>query len=175
MTFDVIHSEIVYQGRAFGVRRDQVRLPNGEATHWDIIAHPGAVTLVPVDEQGRLWFVRQYRHAIGQDLLELPAGTLKPGEPPEECALRELREEIGMAASQLQKLGDFFLAPGYSSEHLHIFLATGLTPASLPGDADEFLKIEIIPAEQAYQMITAGQFQDGKTLAALALARLRLG
>ena len=94
MPFEIIHSEKIYQGRVFGVRCDRVSLPNGRSVELDIVEHPGAVTLVPVDDQGNLWFVRQYRHGGRVNLLELPAGSLEPGEPPEACALREVREEI---------------------------------------------------------------------------------
>jgi len=167
MAFETLHSATVYNGRAFDVRRDQVRLPDGQVAHLDIIEHVGAVTILPLDEQGQVWFVRQYRHAARQRLLELPAGTLEPGEPPEVCASREIREEIGMSAGQLRKLGEFFLAPGYSTEYMHIFLATNLRPDPLPGDADEFLSVEKVPLEQALAMARSGELHDAKSLAAL--------
>jgi len=167
MSFETIHSEKKYQGKAFDVRQDQVRLPNGQAVHLDIVEHVGAVTLIPVDESGRVWFVRQYRHATGKLLLELPAGTIEPDEPPEQCALREIREETGMACKTLQKVGEFYLAPGYSTEYMHVFLATGLYPDPLPGDSDEFLSIERIPLQQAYQMARNGEIQDAKSLVGL--------
>ena len=136
-----------------------------------IVDHPGAVTLLPVDSQGRVWFVRQYRHAIQQDLLELPAGTLEKGEEPQACARREVREEIGMAAELLQKIGEFYLAPGYSSEYMHVYLATGLMADPLKGDDDEFITVERIPIEQVYARAEEGTIKDGKTLAVLQLAR----
>ena len=126
MSFERVDSEMGYQGRAFNVRRDTVRLPDGQLARLDIVEHVGAVTILPLDETGRIWFVRQYRHAAGKVLLELPAGTLEAGEAPEACAAREVREEIGQAAGELQKLGEFFLAPGYSTEYMHVYLATGL-------------------------------------------------
>jgi ADP-ribose pyrophosphatase len=107
MTFETIRSEKKYRGKAFDVRQDQVRLPDGQTVSLDIIDHVGAVTLIPVDENGMIWFVRQYRHATGKLLLELPAGTLESGEQPEACALRELREETGVACKHLQKVGEF--------------------------------------------------------------------
>ncbi len=171
MKFKTIHSESIYQGRVFGVRKDQVELPNGKMTHLDIIDHPGAVTLIPIDEHGRIWFVRQYRYAAGGELLELPAGTLEKDESPEHSASREVREEIGMAAGKLRRIGDFFMAPGYSTEHMYVFLATDLRSEPLKRDEDEFLSIEQIPIEKVYAMADAGQIQDGKTLAALLLAR----
>lgn len=174
MQYETIHSEKKYAGKAFDVRRDQVRLPDGQIAHLDIVEHVGAVTLLPMDETGAIWFVRQYRHAAGKDLLELPAGTMELGEPAEGCARREIREEIGMAASEIRKIGEFFLAPGYSTEYMYIFLATGLIPDPLPGDADEFLSVERIPLQQAYQMAKDGEIQDAKSLAGLFYLRCEL-
>lgn len=172
MPYPVEHTERMYQGRAFQVRKDQVRLPNGLVAQMDIVEHVGAVTIVPVDDEGQIWFVRQYRHAAGQDLLELPAGTIEPGEPPEVCAAREIREEIGMRAETLRKLGAFFLAPGYSTEYMHVFLATGLVPDPLPGDQDEFLNIERFPLTDVDRLVQTGVIQDSKSLAGIYLLRL---
>jgi nudix-type nucleoside diphosphatase (YffH/AdpP family) len=171
MTIETITSEQIYQGRAFSVRRDQVRLPNGRVTQLDIVEHVGAVTIIPLDEQKHILFVRQYRHAAGRFLLELPAGTLEKDEPPEECAHREIREETGMAAEQLQKIGEFFLAPGYSTEFMHIYLATELHSDPLPVDQDEILSLVPLDVEQAYQHIFDGEIKDAKSIAALLLAR----
>ncbi len=168
--FTVERSEKVFQGRVFDVRRDWVRLPNGRTTALDIITHHGAVTIVPLDKQGQLWLVRQYRHAAGTMLLEFPAGTLEPNEAPEVCAAREIREEIGMAAENLQLLGTFYLAPGYSTEYMHVYLATDLSPAPLPPDADEILEPVTLPIDEILNLARAGQIQDAKTLAALMLA-----
>lgn len=175
MPLETLKSETVYHGKAFAVRRELIRLPNGNETWLDIVDHPGAVTLVPVDPQGRVYFVRQYRHPIGGEILELPAGTLDPGEEPEACALREVREEIGMSASRLEKLGEFFLAPGYSTEYMHIFLATGLKPSPLPGDEDEIIQVVSLAPARAFELIAEGQIRDAKTLAALYLAQPHLG
>jgi ADP-ribose pyrophosphatase len=174
MSFDRLDSELVYQGRVFDVRRDQVLLPDGKRAFLDVVAHGGAVTVLPIDAAGMVWFVRQFRYAAGATLLELPAGTLEPGEDPADCARREVREEVGMSAGRLEKIGGFFLAPGYSTEFLHIYLATELTPNPLEADADEFLSVETLPLEQAYALAETGQLQDGKTLATLLLARRRL-
>jgi ADP-ribose pyrophosphatase len=171
MKFETIHSQPMYQGRAFSVRQDRVILPNGAETKLDIVEHIGAVTILPVDADGNIWFVRQYRHAIGIEILELPAGTLVPGETPEVCADRETREEIGMGAKKFQKIGAFYLAPGYSTEFMHVFLATDLFDAPLAGDSDEFLAIERIPIKQVVNMVQTGKFIDGKTLAVFQLAR----
>jgi ADP-ribose pyrophosphatase len=174
MLFELIHSEQVYQGKAFDVRRDRVRAPDDQVLVLDIVAHVGAVTILPLDEQDRIWFVRQYRHAAGQVLLELPAGTLEKGEAPEACARREIREETGLAAGRIEKVGEFFLAPGYSTEYMHVFLATNLSPDPLPGDADEFLSVAAIPVDQVKRMVASGEIKDAKSLAALALVSERL-
>lgn len=171
MNFKTIHSQSIYQGRAFSVRQDQVRLPNGVETRLDIVEHIGAVTILPIDADGNIWFVRQYRHAAGIEVLELPAGTLEEGEDPEACAARETREEIGMGAKKLQKIGEFYMAPGYSTEFMHVFMATNLYEAPLDGDSDEFLDIECIPFQQIPDMIRTGKIIDGKTLAAFQLAK----
>ena len=131
--------------------------------------------MVPRDGEGNVWFVQQYRHAAGRVLLELPAGTLNAGEAPEVCAAREVREEIGMAAGTLQYLGGFFNAPGYSTEFLHIFLATDLKPDPSPHDDDEFLNTVKIPLGEAIAMAGDGRIIDAKSIAALLMARAKIG
>lgn len=168
--FDTIKTTIIHEGKVFDVRHDKVRLPNGQITTLDIVDHPPAVVIVPLDSEDNIWFVKQYRHATGEIVRELPAGVLEPGEQPELCAHRELREEIGMSANRFQKIGEFYIAPGYSSEYLHIFLATGLQPDPLPGDEDEFISIERIPTKIAFSMIEDGKLKDAKSLASLILA-----
>jgi len=167
--FEVLRSETGYRGRAFSVRQDVVQFPGGRETRLDIIEHNAAVTIFPIDAEQRVWFVRQYRHAAATTLLELPAGTLETGEDPLVCAQRELQEEIGMRAEEFLPLGEFFLAPGYSTEYMHVFLARGLSPSTLPGDEDEFLSVEQIPLSQVFAMARNGQIQAAKTLAALFL------
>ncbi len=171
MAFETEGSKIIYQGRVFAVQQDQVRMPDGKLVQFDVVAHHGAVTILPLDEEGRVWFVRQYRHPAKTNLLELPAGVMEEGEAPGASARREIREEIGMAAGELRSIGTFFLAPGYSTEFMYVFLATQLTAAPLKGDEDEFISVEKIPVQQVTQMVAAGQVQDAKTLAALFLAQ----
>lgn len=170
MAYELLKSEIEYTGRAFTVRRDTLRLPDGHESRFDIVDHIGSVVLIPVDAGGNLLFVRQYRLAARLELLELPAGTLDEGEAPEACARREIREETGMAAGKLQHLGGFYLAPGYSTEYMHVYLATDLNPDPLEADADEFLSLETIPLARALKMARDGQIPDAKTHAALFLA-----
>jgi len=175
MTYSVTASEPIFDGRAFKVRIDSVRAPDGKVRKIEIVDHPGAVLLVPVDADGRLHFVRQYRHSSLEVLIELPAGTLDPSEDPEDCARRECREEIGMAPNEIKRLGGFFLSPGYTTEYLHVYLATGLTEAPLPADEDEDLRVERLTLEQADELARSGELHDGKTLAALYLYRLHGG
>lgn len=169
--FSLIESETTYRGRVFDVRRDHVRLPDGGDIHLDVVAHSGAVTVVPIDESGRVYLVRQYRHAVGEDLLEFPAGTLEEGEDPESCAARELREEVGMAGADFRLIGTFYLAPGYSTEFMFVYLARNLSPSPLPGDEDEFLSVETMGIQDLYAMADRGDLKDAKSLAALHLAR----
>ncbi|HUH98633.1 MAG TPA: NUDIX hydrolase [Anaerolineales bacterium] len=171
MPFEFLKSEAVFQGRAFKIRRDFLKTPDGRTTTYEIVEHGGSVVILPVDGQGNLLFVRQYRHAAGLDLLELPAGTREGGEPHEACAAREIREETGMAAGKLERIGDFYLAPGYSTEFMAVFLATELTHNPLHPDEDEFLQVEKIPIHKAIGMAEKGEMPDAKTLAALFLAR----
>ena len=171
MSYTVTAREPVFAGHAFKVRIDTVRRPDGKQHKLEIVDHPGAVTLVPVDNDGRLHFVRQYRHSTQEEMLELPAGTLEPGEDPAACARRECREEIGMAPEKLEPLGGFFLAPGYSTEYLHVSPATGWTDPPPPGDEDEALQVERLTLEQAEELARSGKLHDAKSLAALYLYR----
>ena len=171
MTFQLIKSETLLQGRVFRIRRDTLKTPNGRETKFEIIEHGGSVIVVPVDEHGDMYFVRQSRHAAGKDLLELPAGTRDGDEPYEECAAREIREETGMEAGKLQKVGEFFLAPGYSSEFMEVYLATHLKHNPLEADEDEFLTVEKYPVKQAIEMAERGEMPDAKSLAALLMVK----
>ena len=174
MSFELLRSEPLFKGRVFTIRRDTLKTPDGRETRVDIVEHHGSVVLVPIDEAGNLLLVRQYRHAAARDLLELPAGTLEAGEPPDACAAREIREETGFAAAQLEELGRFYLAPGYSTEFMVVFLATGLSHSPLRADADEFLQVEKLPVRLALERAERGEIPDAKSLAALLLARPHL-
>ena len=171
MTYLVTHSEQMFRGKVFSVRIDQVEKPSGETMRVDVVEHQGAVVLVPVDDEGRIWFVQQYRHPTGKWLLELPAGTLDPEEEPEACAVRECREEIGMSPDQLTLLGGAFLAPGYSTEYLHFYLVRRLRQAPLPPDHDEDLNIVRLTWDEATDRVVRGELEDAKSLAGMFLAR----
>jgi ADP-ribose pyrophosphatase len=172
--FEFLKSELLLEGRAFKIRRDHLRTPDGRETNFEIVEHGGSVIMLPLDQESNLLFVRQYRHAARSNLLELPAGTRDGDEPYEACAAREMREETGMAAGTLKKVGEFFLAPGYSTEFMAVFLATDLRPSPLPSDADEFLETVRVPLREAILMAEGGQIPDAKSLAALFLARSAL-
>ncbi len=167
MEYSIINSEVIFEGKVFKVRVDEVRKPSGESMRVDVVEHGGAVTLIPMDEQSRILMVRQYRHPAGKQLLELPAGTLDHDETPEQCAVRECREEVGLAPGKLVHLGGFFLAPGYSTEYLELFLATELSPAPLPQDYDEDLIIERLSVDEVLGRIAKNEICDAKTIAGL--------
>ncbi len=171
MSFTLLRSENLLQGRSFKIRRDYLKTPDGSETQFEIVEHGGSVIIIPIDNDGNIWFVRQYRHAAGMDMLELPAGTRDQNEPYEVCAAREIREEIGMEAGELIHLSSFYLAPGYSTEYMGVFFATGLKPNPLEADADEFLTVEKIPVKKALEMAEQGEIPDAKSLAALLIAR----
>lgn len=171
MPFELLKSELLMKGRAFAIRRDYLKTPDGRETRLEIIEHGGSVVIIPIDENGKILLVRQYRHATGKNLLELPAGTLDEDEEPEACAAREIREETGRAAGSLKKLGEFYLAPGYSDEFMFVYLATELSDSPLDPDDDEFLSLETVPIAEAIRMAERGEIPDAKSLAALFLAK----
>jgi ADP-ribose pyrophosphatase len=173
-TFKLLRSETLFQGRVFRIRRDTVEAPGGRETKFDIVEHGGSVILIPVDADGNILFVRQPRYAVGIDLLELPAGTRDGDELYKTCAAREIREETGMEAGTLKKVGQFYLAPGYSTEYMEVYLATDLRENPLEADEDEFLTLVKIPMKEAIAMAERGEMPDSKSLAALLLARPHL-
>lgn len=175
LTETVLGTETIYEGRLVRLYRATVRLPNGETSIREIVRHPGAVAMVPLTPQGAVILVQQFRLPSGQVLLEIPAGTLKPGEDPALAARRELQEEIGLKPGRLTPLGGEFTAPGYTSEFIHLFLAEDLAPAPLAVDDDEFLETVTLPLDEALRRVETGAIQDGKTIAALLLAARRLG
>jgi ADP-ribose pyrophosphatase len=168
----LLSSQIVFSGRLLTVRIDSVRLPDGREATREVVQHPGAVAMVPRLGDD-LILVRQWRQPLGRAMLEIPAGTLKPGEPHEACADRELREEIGYAPGRLTKLAAVALAPGYSSEVLQIYLAEDLIADRAAQDADEFVRAERVPMREAVRRAVAGDFDDAKTVAGVLLTWAR--
>jgi len=171
MKHTIKQREVVYSGKAFKVEKVHLGLPDGREGLYDLVNHIGSVTILPLSQQGDILFVRQYRVGSENELLELPAGTLNPGESPLECARREIQEETGMGAREFIQLGDIFLAPGYATEHMYLYMARDLFPSNAEGDEDEFIQVESIPARRAYEMAYANEIHDSKTLAVMLLAR----
>lgn len=159
-----------FAGRRVTLRVERVRLADGTETIRDVVRHPNSVVIVPVDADGALVMVRQHRHAAGRELLELPAGVIEDDASIEDAARRELREETGLDAAELTRIGDFFAAPGAMTERLYAFLAAGLFPNPLSPDDDERITVERVPFAEAVRMARAGELNDAKTLAALLLA-----
>ena len=171
----VIESKTIYDGRVLNVRVDTIATDDGQTYQREIFQHPGAVAIVALDEDGRVIMVRQYRAGAGNDLLELPAGGLKPGESREECARRELQEEIGYYPEQLVELGYFWVAASYTTEMITIYLARDLRPSKLRGDDDEQIDIERMPFKKAVGQALSNQINDAKTLIGMLWAARHLG
>ncbi len=168
----VIGSEVVYDGHLVKVRVDTVESAAGTGAR-EVIEHPGAVVLIAVDGEDNVFLVRQYRHPAKRVLLELPAGTIDEGEDAETCAVRESREETGQRPRSISEIGGFFLAPGYSTEYIHLFLATDLEEAPLDTGDEEDLRCLRMPFEEALKRIDSGEIKDAKTVASLLLFERR--
>jgi len=166
-----LSSERLYEGRIVNLRRDTVRLDDGTVTKREIVEHGEAVAIVPIDGEGQVLLVRQYRKPIEQELLEIPAGGVDPGEDATACAERELQEETGYRAGKLQRLGGFFSSPGFTSEYLHVYLATDLVPGRLSADEDEAIELVRLPVAQVLAMIASGEICDAKTIIGLLLIK----
>jgi ADP-ribose pyrophosphatase len=166
----VLASRGVHRGKLLDLRVDTVRLPNGHQTDLELIRHPGAAAMVPVDERGDVTLVRQYRHATGGWILEVPAGKLDAGEAPERCAERELVEEIGRRPGELIELGWIWTTPGFTDERIWLFLARRLTAVAASLEDDEVLELETVPFANAVERVHHGEIHDGKSVAALLLA-----
>jgi len=162
-----ISSRRLYDGRILNLRVDEVKIENGKFTSREIVEHRGAAAIVPLLSEGEVILVRQYRYAVSAELLEIPAGTLEPGEEPEDCAKRELEEETGYRCQAIAKVLECFVAPGYSTEKIHIYLAKGLTKTRTKTEEDENITVESFPFVAALDKIRSGEIQDAKTIAGL--------
>ena len=170
MAHKILSKTTVFTAHAFKVESLHVRLPDNREREYNLVRHNDSVTILPLDSENNIVFVAQFRMGTEDILLELPAGVMDDNEDPKESALREIREETGMAAGKMELLGSVYLAPGYSSELNHIFLATELYSSPLDMDDDEFLEIRKIQASEMQTLAKEGKIQDSKTLAALYLA-----
>jgi len=166
-----LDSKRIFEGNVFSVRLDTVRLSDGEIRPREIVEHRGGVGIVPLTEDGELLMVRQFRYAVGRELLEIPAGKIEADEPPELCAERELSEETGCAAAKWVDLGEMYPTPGYCGETLHIYLALGLQYGEMHLDEGELLSVERVPFETVCRMIFDNELRDAKTVFGVLKAR----
>jgi len=159
--------EMLYQGRIFDITREQHRMPDGRASTFEFLRHPGGCAVLPVMADGRLLLIRQFRPAIGDTICEIPAGRLEPGEDPATCVRRELVEEVGYHATGLESLGFIYSSIGFCDEKIYLFVATDLEQTETALEPDEFIEPLVVDLPTALAMITAGEIPDAKTQAAL--------
>jgi ADP-ribose diphosphatase len=162
----------IYKGRVVEFNLEEAHLPNGQTVQLEILRHPGASAVVPIQEDGRVVMIRQYRHAVGGMIDEVPAGRLEPGESPIDCARRELAEEVGREAAQWVRLGSVWTTPGFTDEKIHLFMARDLSSVDQALERDEVIEVVERPLDEAIGMIHRGEINDGKTICALMLAYL---
>jgi len=163
----LLTSKSIYEGRVVRLRLDRVELPNGRPVELEVVRHPGAAAVVPVDRDGNVLLVRQYRHATSGWLIEVPAGKLDAGEDPETCARREVEEETGHRAGRLDPLGWIWTTPGFTDERIWLFLARDLTVTEQRLEHDEVLTVERLPIAEAAARAAAGEIVDAKSVCAL--------
>jgi ADP-ribose pyrophosphatase len=169
----LLKQRMTYQGRKFSFESIRLRLPNKNEGEWECVRHPGGALAVPVTSEGKLVLVRQYRFTVQGRLLEFPAGTIEPNETPEETIQREIEEETGYRAQQWRKLGEFFVAPGYSDEIIYAYLAQDLEKLENPpdGDEDEDLETVLMTPDEFEKAIHLGDVADAKSICSFVLAR----
>lgn len=167
-------SKTIYNGKVFDIRIDEIREGDIEYKR-EIVVHKGSAVIIPVFEDGTIALVRQYRHAAGKYLLEVAAGTLNEDEDPRLGAIRELEEEIGVTAANIEKITEFYVSPGFLTEKMFVFLATELTEVGQKLEEDELLTIERHSIHALYEMIRNGEIEDAKTIVGIMLAAKRLG
>ncbi|MBI5960354.1 MAG: NUDIX hydrolase [Chloroflexi bacterium] len=170
-----LSSEPAFSGKLVKVYLEMWEQAGGQQVTREIIRHPGAVAMIPLLPNGDVMLVEQFRAAAGRVMLEIPAGTLEPGEDPRAAAVRELQEEIGYKPGKLEKLGGEYAAPGYTSEYIHLFVATELEESRLQQDDDEQIDVMTLPLSEALRRIEQGEIEDSKTIIALLWIARRLG
>ena len=167
---ETLSTKTIYKGAVITLRVDRVILPDGRESIREVVECPKSVVVVPIDADENVIFVRQYRYATGQPLLELPAGKCEEKETPSDTAQRELQEEIGYKAGELHSLVSYWTGPGFVDEYMYAFLAQDLIESDVPGDPDEDILVERFPLDQIHDMIRDRTIQDGKTIATLLVA-----
>ena len=165
----------IYRGRIIDLRLEETELPNGQTVALEVVHHPGAAAIVAVDDADAVVLIRQFRHAAGGFIWEVPAGTLTPDENPQQCAQRELCEETGLVAAEWVDLGSVLTTPGFCDERIHLFLARRLSEATQALDDDEVLTVTRVPLSQTLAMVQRGEIEDAKSIAAVHRAAVALG
>lgn len=166
-----IKSEVKFQGNIIKLRVDTVKLPNGNEATREVVEHPGGVTILPIDKDGYVYLVRQFRKPIEKILLEAPAGKLAYGEAHFDCGIRELKEETGLVANKVTYLGYIIPTPGYTNEIIHLYLAQELTQGQQQPDEDEFVDVQKYHIEDVVKMCLNGEISDAKTIIAVMRAK----
>lgn len=169
------NTETIYQGRIITVTRDTVKLEDGSTSCREVVHHHGAAAVVPINQKGEVYLVRQYRYPMGQELWEIPAGKIDPGEEPLTAAIRELEEECGLTAEVIRELHPIYPSVGYDTEVIYIYLATELHRTEAHLDEGEFLDVKAFPIDKLVEMVMAGQLRDAKTVAGILKAKIILG
>ncbi len=162
-----VSQETVYEGIIVDIRRDKAQMPDGRISNREVVVHPGGVAVFAIDEEKRVILVRQFRYAVGEVVLELPAGKLEPGEDPMESGLRELEEETGLRPGTIRSMGYSYSSPGILGERIHLFFATDLQQGDPHPDDGEFVEVIRVPYSELLDMVRRGEIKDGKTLAGI--------
>jgi ADP-ribose pyrophosphatase len=160
-------TEVIFEGRVVRLRIDTIETVDGRQSTREIVEHDDCITVIPVDENGNILLVKQFRRPTGKELLEIPAGGIDPGEDTETAVIREMQEETGYRPQKLERLGGFYSSPGFCTEYLHVYLATDLVPGRLYAEDTEAIELVRMPPDDIIKLITSGKIEDAKTIAGL--------
>ncbi|MFC1948814.1 NUDIX hydrolase [Chloroflexota bacterium] len=162
-----LSSQRIYEGRSVSLRVDRIEMPSGRESTREVIEHRDCIAVLAIDADGKVLLVNQYRYAVEKELLEIPAGGIDDGEEPADAVRREMQEETGFLPDKVEKLGGFYSTPGYCTEHLHLYLATDLTPSQLYAEDTEIIKLVRVPVTEIPGLIASGKICDAKSIAGL--------